>query len=247
MSTGRATLTVRGIDIEVVYKDIKNLHIGVYPPAGRVRVAAPRRLDGERVRLAVIQRLPWIKQQQKQMQDAVRQSEREMVTGESHYVWGSRLRMKVIERPGRAHVEVDRDRLLLYIQDGTDQEDRMKVLQRWHRSELRRAIEPLIEQWEPVVGQRVSQWGIRRMKTKWGSCNRESGRIWINLELAKKHPLCLEYVVVHEMAHLLERNHGDRFAKLMDSMLPDWRARRDALNKAPLADEVWTLLASHAV
>jgi predicted metal-dependent hydrolase len=246
MSTASATLTVRGIDVEVVYKDIKNLHIGVYPPDGRVRVAAPKRVDEERVRLAVIQRLPWIKQQQKQLQDAVRQSEREMVTGESHFVWGVRLRLRVVERPGRAHVEVDHDRLLLYLPEGTDHEARTKVLQRWHRSELRRAIEPLISQWEPVIGQTVAQWGIKRMKTKWGSCNRESGRIWINLELAKKHPLCLEYVLVHEMAHLLERNHGEHFAKLMDSFLPDWRSRRDDLNNAPLADEIWALRISQA-
>jgi predicted metal-dependent hydrolase len=246
MSTASATLTVRGIDIEVVYRDIKNLHIGVYPPVGRVRVAAPKRLDEERVRLAVIQRLPWIKQQQKQLRDAVRQSEREMVTGESHFIWGTRLRLRVIERPGRAHVEVDHDRLLLYVPEGTDQEARTKILHRWHRNELRRAIEPLISQWEPVVGQTASQWGIKRMKTKWGSCNRESGRIWINLELAKKHPHSLEYVVVHELAHLVERNHGERFAKLMDSLLPDWRARRDTLNNAPLADEVWTLRISQA-
>jgi predicted metal-dependent hydrolase len=246
MSTASGRLTVRGIDIEVVYKDIKNLHIGVYPPAGRVRVAAPKRLDKDRIRLAVIQRLPWIRQQQKQLQDAVRQSEREMVSGESHYVWGSRLRLRVIERPGGAHVEVDGDRLLLYMPEGSDQEARTDALQRWHRSELRRVIPPLISKWEPMIGRSVSRWGIKRMKTKWGSCNRESGRIWINLELAKKHPNCLEYVVVHEMAHLLERNHGEAFARLMDSLLPDWRSRRDALNNAPLADEVWTLTSQAA-
>ena len=240
MSTANGGLTVRGIDIEVVYKDIKNLHIGVYPPGGRVRVAAPKRLDKERIRLAVIQRLPWIRQQQKQLQDAVRQSEREMVSGESHYVWGSRLRLRVIERPGRAHVEVDLGRLLLYMPEESDREARTQALQRWYRNELRQAVPPLISRWEPMIERSVSQWGIKRMKTKWGSCNRESGRIWINLELAKKHPDCLEYVVVHEMAHLVERNHGERFAKLMDSLLPEWRARRDKLNAAPLADEAWT-------
>jgi predicted metal-dependent hydrolase len=239
MSTANEGLTVRGIDVEVVYKNIKNLHIGVYPPGGRVRVAAPKRLDKDRIRLAVIQRLPWIRQQQKQLQDAVRQSEREMVSGESHYVWGSRLRLRVIERPGRAHVEVDHERLLLYMPEESDREARTEVLQRWYRSELRRAVPPLISRWEPMIERSVSQWGIKRMKTKWGSCNRESGRIWINLELAKKPPDCLEYVVVHEMAHLVERNHGERFAKLMDSLLPDWRARRDTLNAAPLADEAW--------
>ena len=144
MSTANGKLTVRGIDIEVVYKDIKNLHIGVYPPDGRVRVAAPKRLDEDRIRLAVIQRLPWIKQQQKQLRDAVRQSEREMVTGESHYVWGSRLRLRVIERPGRAHVEVDHDRLLLYMPEGSDQEARTKVLQRlapWRAAQSRPATD----------------------------------------------------------------------------------------------------------
>jgi predicted metal-dependent hydrolase len=123
-------------------------------------------------------------------------------------VWGSRLRLKVVERPGRAHVEVDGDRLLLYMPERSDREARAKILQRWQRSELRRVIPQLISQWEPVVGRSVSQWGVKRMKTKWGSCNRESGRILINVGLAKKHPNCLEYVVVHEMVHLLERNHG---------------------------------------
>ena len=239
MSTANSHLTVRGIPIEVVYKDIKNLHIGVYPPAGRVRVAAPARLDDDRVRLAVIHRLAWIKQQRRQFQDATRQTPREMVTGESHYVWGKRLRLKVIERPGRAHVEVDGDRLLLYVPVGADQAARTKALQRWQRSELRRTVPSLIEHWEPAIGHRVPRWGIKRMKTKWGSCNRQTGRIWINLELAKKHPQSLEYVVVHEMAHLLEPNHGQRFAKLMDSLMTDWRIRRDALNAAPLADEAW--------
>jgi len=239
MSTANGSLTVRGINVQVVYKDIRNLHIGVYPPAGRVRVAAPRRLDDEQVRLAVIQRLAWIKRQRRQLQEAVRQSPREMVSGESHYVWGRRLRLKVIERPGQVHVEVDGDRLLLYMQEGSGTAARTRALQNWQRGELRRAVPPLISRWEPAIGRRVPQWGIRRMKTKWGSCNRETGRLWFNLELAKKHPLTLEYVVVHEMAHLLERNHGERFAKLMDSLMTDWRARRDALNAAPLADEAW--------
>jgi predicted metal-dependent hydrolase len=240
MSTAKAYLTVRGINIDVVYKDIKNLHIGVYPPVGRVRVAAPERLDVEQIRLAVIQRLPWIKRQRQQLQDAARLSHREMVTGESHYVWGVRHRLKVIQRPGPAHVEVDGDRLLLYVSEGTDGDARSKLLQDWQRKQLRLAVPPLIARWEPVIGRNVPRWSIRRMKTKWGSCNRETGHIWFNLELAKKHPLCLEYIVVHEMAHLLERNHGDRYTKLMDKYLPDWRSRRDQLNSAPLAEETWS-------
>lgn len=240
MSTASAYLTVRGINVDIVYKDIKNLHIGVYPPVGRVRVAAPRRLDQEQIRLAVIQRLPWIKRQRQQLQDAARQSPREMVTGESHYVWGVRTRLKVVERPGRPHVELDGDRLLLYVAPDTDLDARYKQLQDWHREQLRLAIPPLLDRWQPVVGREVPRWSVRRMKTKWGSCNRETGHIWFNLELAKKHPLCLEYIVVHEMTHLLERNHGERFMKLMDSSMPDWRNRRDQLNAAPLADEEWS-------
>jgi predicted metal-dependent hydrolase len=239
MSTSSAYLTVSGIDVDVVYKDIKNLHIGVYPPFGRVRVAAPVRLDDDRVRLAVIQRLPWIKKQRKQLQEVERQSEREMVTGESHYVWGVRHRLKVIERPGRAHIEVDGERLLLYTPTGTSAERRRTLLDHWYRQQLRAAIPDLITKWEPVLDVSVPRWSIRRMKTKWGSCNRETGHIWFNVELAKKHPDCLEYIVVHEMTHHLERNHGERFTKLMDGFMSDWRARRDQLNESPLRHEEW--------
>jgi len=239
MSTASAYLTVRGINVDVVYKDIKNLHIGVYPPLGRVRVAAPQHLDEEHVRLAVIQRLAWIKRQRKQLQDADRQSPRQMVTGESHYVWGLRYRLKVVERPGRASLALDGDRLVLQVPDGTDTEARLKLLQDWQRKMLRVEIPALIAKWETLIGREVPRWSIRRMKTKWGSCNRESGHLWFNLELAKKHSRCLEYLVVHEMVHLLERGHGERFTKLMDGFLPDWRSRRDDLNSAPLADESW--------
>lgn len=239
MSTASAYLTVSGINIDVVYKDIKNLHVGVYPPLGRVRVAAPKRLDDEQVRLAVIQRLPWIRRQRRQLQEAARQSPREMVTGESHYVWGVRHRLRVVERPGRGHVELDGERLLLYVHEGAESAARLKLLQDWQRAQLRVAIASLTETWEPAIGRAVSRWSIRRMKTKWGSCNRETGHVQFNLELAKKPPRCLEYIVVHEMTHLLERGHGERFTKLMDGFLPDWRNRRDELNGAPLPHEEW--------
>src|SRR5947207_10788886 len=239
MSTASAYLTVRGIDVDVVYKDIKNLHIGVYPPMGRVRVAAPKRLDDDQVRLAVVQRLPWIKRQRDQLRAAERQSVREMVTGESHYVWGVRRRLKVIERPGRSHLELDGDRLLLYMAPETGTEQRQKLLDRWYRAQLRGVVPSLITTWEAVLDVSVPRWSIRRMKTKWGSCNRETGHIWFNVELAKKHPDCLEYIVVHEMTHHLERNHGQRFTALMDGFMPDWRSRRDQLNTAPLASEAW--------
>lgn len=240
MSTASAYLTVRGIDVDVIYKDIKNLHIGVYPPLGRVRVAAPERLDDEQVRLAVIQRLPWIKRQREQLKAAPRQTEREMVTGESHYVWGLRKRLKVVERPGRTHLEVDGDRLVLYTPSSTTAEQRRAALDQYHRQQLREAIPGVIDTWEQKLEVSVPKWTIRRMKTKWGSCNRETRHLWFNVELAKKHPDCLEYIVVHEMAHYFERNHGERFTKLMDKYLPDWRSRRDSLNGSPLAQEEWS-------
>ncbi|MCK0439055.1 M48 family metallopeptidase [Gordonia alkaliphila] len=239
MSTANAYLTVRGIEVDVVYKDIKNLHITVHPPAGRVRVAAPTRFDDDQVRLAVVGRLAWIKRQREQLQAVERQTEREMVTGESHYVWGIRRRLKIVERPGRAHFELNGDRLVLYVPAGTSQDKRLDQLDKWYRAQLREAIPGLIAGWEQKLDVTVPKWTIKRMKTKWGSCNRETRHIWLNVELAKKHPDCLEYIVVHEMTHYFERNHGPTFTALMDAHLPDWRSRRDQLNDAPLADETW--------
>lgn len=241
MSTANAYLTVAGINVDVIYKDIKHIHVGVYPPLGRVRVAAPQHLDEERVRLAVVRRLPWIRKNQLQLRAAERQTHREMLTGESHYVGGRRHRLEVIETPGRSRVVVSGDRLVLRVPQGTSFKDRALVLERWHRRQLRERISELIAEWQPRIERPVSGWAIRRMKTKWGSCNREAGRLWFNLELAKKHPRCVEYIVVHELAHLVERGHGQQFIDLMDSLLPDWRARRDELNAAPLAAEEWTV------
>lgn len=240
MSTANAYMTIRGIDIDVIYKDIKNLHIGVYPPLGRVRVAAPNRFDDDAIRLAVIKRLPWIRQQRQQFKNAERQSEREMVTGESHYLWGSRYRLKIVDRPGRTHFEVDGDRLVLYTPPGRDSTSLRKALDGWYREQLRHVLPVVIARWEGKLGLSVPKWTIRRMKTKWGSCNRETRHICFNTELAKKHPDCLEYIVVHEMTHYLERGHGARFIKRMDSVMPDWRIRRDQLNAEPLAAEEWS-------
>jgi len=240
MSTTSAYLNVRGIDIDVVYKDIKNLHVGVYPPLGRVRVSAPRQLDDDQVRLAVVNRLPWIKRQRELLRNADRQSVREMVTGESHYVSGRRYRLTVTERPGRASIELAGEQLRLFVPPDSTAEQRREVLDRWYRDRLRAAIPGLISKWEPVLNVKVPRWSIRRMKTKWGSCNRRSGHVWFNVELAKKHPECLEYIVVHEMTHHLERNHTERFTGLMDVAMPDWRARRDRLNDSPLSAEEWT-------
>ena len=241
MSTANAYMRVSGIGVDVILKDIKNLHIGVYPPFGWVRVAAPERLTEEAIRLAIVQRLPWIKKQRDRLQNAERQSAREMVSGESHYVWGARLRLEIVEGPGRTKIEIAGSKLRLCAPPGADAERRRHVLDAWYRKQIKGAMPDLVKKWEPTIGNKVNGWTVRRMKTKWGSCNPKSGRISLNLELAKKHPGCLEYIVVHEMTHLRERAHGDRFTVLLDDYLPNWRALRDQLNQAPLAHEEWSV------
>lgn len=240
MNTTSVNITIRGIDVDVVYKDIKNLHVAVYPPLGRVRVSAPRQLDDDQIRRAVIHRLPWIKKQREELRSAERQSQREMVTGESHYVWGVRHRLEVIQRPGRPKVEFDAKRLLISSPRKTTVRQRRELLDRWYRQELRSVLPALIVKWESILGVSVPRWSIRRMKTKWGSCNRKTGHIWFNVELAKKHPHCVEYIVMHEMTHLVERNHGERFKALISEVMPQWRRHRDLLNSSPLAHEDWS-------
>ncbi|MFF9543947.1 M48 family metallopeptidase [Streptomyces albidoflavus] len=239
MSTASAHLTIAGLGVDVVYKNIKNLHISVYPPVGRVRVAAPERTAEDTVRLAVVQRLPWIKRQREQLQNAARQTKREMVSGETHYVWGRRYRLDVSRRSGNYSVEPRGNTLWVVTPDGSGPDARRAALDRWYRRELKAAVPDLLAKWEPITGVESERFVVRRMKTKWGTCVTNTRTIWLNPELAKKNPRCLEYVVVHELTHLLERGHSERFVALIDQFLPDWRARRDELNEAPLADEDW--------
>ena len=232
--------TVSGVKVEVVRKDIKNLHLGVYPPNGRVRVAAPLVVSNEAVRLAVIDKLGWIKRQKAKFAEQPRQSQREMVNGESHYFLGLRYRLRVHEQDAPAKVVVRGVASLdLFVRPGTSAEQREAVLLRWHREQLKALIPPLLEKWQAVLGVQVTDWGVKKMKTKWGSCNPVSRRIWFNLELAKKPVQCLEYIVVHELVHLLERHHNERFAALVEKHVPQWRHYREMLKKAPLGHEEW--------
>jgi predicted metal-dependent hydrolase len=241
MSTEQFQLTISGLKVDVVRKSIKNLHLGVYPPKGRVRVAAPISMTNEAVRLAVIDKLAWIKKQQAKFESQPRQSERKLVTGETHYFFGRKYRLSLIEQSRPSYVKVvGKSKLELSVRPESTVEQREKVVDRWQREALKLEIQPLIDKWEPVVGVEVANWGVRRMKTKWGSCKIEPKRIWINLELAKKPIECLEYIVVHELAHLHERNHNDRFVAIMDRCLPKWRSLRKLLNSSPLAHENWT-------
>lgn len=241
MNTERHQLHVSGLTVDVVRKAIKNLHLGVYPPDGRVRVAVPLAVSDEAIRLAVIGKLGWIKRQRKGFAGQARQSEREMVSGESHYFLGRRYRLRVTEHDGPARIAVrNKTSMELIVRPESGIEQRDQVLQRWYRAQLKALIPPLLEKWQPILGVHVEDWGVKKMKTKWGSCNVEARRIWFNLELAKKPARSLEYIAVHEMIHLLERNHNDRFTALMDKFLPTWRECRAELNRSPLAHEAWS-------
>jgi hypothetical protein len=197
-------------------------------------------IDDEAVRLAVISKLAWIKRQQAMFQGQDRQSAREYVSRESHYYWGERYLLNVAYHDAPPQVVVrNKTALDLFVREGSDTAKRERVLQEWYRQQLKTAIPPLIAKWEPIIGVEVTEWRVKRMKTKWGTCTIEARRIWLNLELVKKPPQCLEYIVVHEMVHLLERHHNERFVACMDEFLPQWRLFRDELNQAPLAHETW--------
>ena len=234
-------LTVSGITVDVVRKDIKHLHLAVYPPEGRVRVAVPLLVDDEAVRLAVVARLGWIKRQQTKFLEQERQSKRNYVSGESHYFQGRRYLLRVIYQEVSPKIVVrGTHRLEMSVRPGTDAIHRERIMLNWYRNNLRQVLPPMIEHWQTLLGVQCDHWGIKHMKTKWGTCNIEARRIWLNLELAKKSMRCLEYIVVHELVHLHERHHNARFTQLMDQALPNWRYLREELNREPLAHEDWT-------
>lgn len=239
-STEMHHILVNDIVVDVHRKDIKNLHLGVYPPDGRVRVAAPLNIDDDAVRLFVISKLGWIKKQQRELQAQPRQSKREFVSGESHYFLGDRYLLNLVYRSGQPEVSIrNKTHIDLIVREGSDYEYRKRVMTEWYRSELKALAGPLVEKWKSEIDVDLSHWGIRLMKTKWGSCNTERGRILLNLELAKKPQHCLEYIIVHELVHMLERHHNNRFVALMDKFMPQWRLYRDELNAFPLKHEQW--------
>lgn len=240
MSTAKSTIEVSGTTIAVAFKDIKNLHISVYPPEGQVRVSAPLQYDEEQIRLAVVQRLAWVRKEQKRFANAHRQTKRLMIDGETHYVLGRRYRLRVIEQAGRTILAIKGSRLELRTPADTTRDYRFRKLEDWYRDILKKEIPPLIAFWEDRLEVEVPKWTVRRMKTKWGSCNRDSRHLWFNLELAKKEPEAIEYVVAHEMMHYFESGHGDAFVALMDRHMSDWRERRNRLDGSPLAEERWS-------
>jgi len=234
-------ITLGNISIDVVRKDIKNLHLGVYPPNGRVRIASPLKIDDEAVRLFAISKMAWIKKHQLKFEAQKRQSKRQFVSGESHYYKGNRYLLNVIYHNAAPKVEIrNKTYIDLYIRVGSTLEQREKVLTEWYRRQLKDQIPPLIDKWQKIIGVEVSDWGIKKMKTKWGTCTIEKRRIWLNLELAKKSKQCLEYIIIHEMVHLMERNHSERFVAYMDKFIPQWHFYKDELNHSMLSHEKWS-------
>ncbi len=233
-------LNIGGLRVELVRKSIKNLHLGVYPPDGRVRVAVPPTVSDEAVRLAVVIRMGWINRQREKFLQQARQSERNYISGETHFHLGQRYRVRLIEQPGASHVRLTSDRRLeLSVPEGRGRQFRERVVQKWQRELLRERSQDLIIDWAARLGVEPPLIGIKRMKTKWGACNPAAKRIWLNLELIKKLPECISYLILHEVTHLIEPNHGDVFVALLDRHMPNWRTYRDELNRAPLAYEEW--------
>lgn len=223
------------ITVDVFFKDIKNIHLSVYPPTGRVRISAPVKMNLETIRVYAISKLGWIKKNQVRLRDQLRESPRDYVTRESHYFFGKRYLLKVSETDLAQTVILRHREIELVVKKGASYEQRQKLLEEWYRHQLKLKVGQKIAFWEKQMRLKVSELRIKKMRTKWGSCNHDAKRIWINLELAKKPEQCLEYIIVHEMVHLKERNHGPLFVSAMDKYLPQWRQIKDELNRLPIS------------
>ncbi|MFM9118582.1 MAG: M48 family metallopeptidase [Planctomycetota bacterium] len=232
-------LQLGAIEVEVILKDIKNVHLSVHPPLGRVRIAAPARMSMDTIRVFAISKLAWIKQQQRKLAAQERETTRDYVNRESHYVWGQRLLLTVVEKDQPPAVSVRLNKMTLSVRPGADRGQRQEILERWYREQVRSEVPQLIERWEKRLGVKVERFFVQRMKTRWGSCNPDTASIRLNTDLAKKPVLCLEYIVVHEMMHLLEPTHNARFIALMDRHMPQWPERRQLLNRLPVRHEDW--------
>ncbi len=232
------TLKLGNTTMDVILKDIKNVHLSVYPPAGRVRISAPAYMTMSTIRAFAISKLDWIRRQQKHIAAQDRESSRDYLERETHCLWGRRYLMQIAES-ARSGVELRHDSIILHARHGADIRARHKIMLNFYRDQLKQALPALRSKWEPIVGVTPAAVAVRRMKTLWGSCTPRRGTIRINLELAKKPPACLEYILVHELVHLIERSHNNRFIAYMERLMPDWRQRRDILNRLPSPHEDW--------
>jgi predicted metal-dependent hydrolase len=225
--------------IDVVFKDIKNVHLSVHPPTGRVRIAAPRRMNLDTIRLFAISKLGWIKQQQADLRAQEREPVRDYIDRESHYVWGKRYLLQVVETTATPSVTLKHNRLVLHLRPATDERKRQAFLDSWYREQIKAALPELLAKWQRLLRVQVQRVFIQRMRTRWGGCNPVTRNIRLNTDLAKKPRECLEYIVVHEMLHLLEPTHNARFIALLDQFMPTWQHYRETLNRLPLRHEQW--------
>ncbi|WP_380100572.1 M48 family metallopeptidase [Deinococcus radiophilus] len=220
----------------LILKDVKNVHLSVHPPDGRITLVAPLGTRSDVARAYAISKLEWIRKQQQALNEQARQSARAFTERETHYLWGRRYLMTVQEADGRPKVEVDHSQIILTVRPETSVAKRAEVMHRWHKSLLYEAVPPLISKWEDILQVRVQRYFLQRMKTRWGSCNPERGHIRLNTELVKKPKEMLDYVVLHEMAHLLDQTHGQQFQSILNAHFPQWREVRQELNALPLSE-----------
>lgn len=226
-----SSIKVDGIEIEVIRKKIKNMHLYVLPPDGRVRITAPLRVKDSTIRNFASLKLNWIKKHRAKYLEQKIQPEKIYASGEIHYYKGKGYLLNVIHTNKKQRAELcdEEGRINLYVRENSTAEQRKKVLTEWYRSQLKEQIPGLINKWEKIMGVKVESFGVKLMKTRWGTCNRNTGRIWINLELAKRSHKCLEYIVVHEMTHLIEKYHNKKFYSYMDMFMPGWKEIRKEL------------------
>ena len=234
-----AQLNLGEISVDVVFKDIKNVHLSVYPPTGRVRISAPARMKLDSIRIFAISKLDWIKRQQTKLRGQERETPREYLERESHYLWGRRYLLRVVEEDAVPGVELAHRAMILRVRPQATEEKKEAIVAQFYRAQIGEAVSSLISKWTALMGVTVERLYVRQMKTKWGSCNPRARAIRLNTELAKKPKHCLEYILVHELAHFFEPHHGDRFVRSMDKFMPQWRQYREELNRHPLSHESW--------
>ncbi|MCP3139328.1 M48 family metallopeptidase [Pyxidicoccus xibeiensis] len=233
------TLQIGEIAIEMTRKDVKHVHLSVHPPAGRVSLVAPRATRVEVARAYAISKMGWIREQRARLKAQARETPRRFVERESHYVWGRRYLLTLVEADEKPGVCLGHSRITLRVRPGTSAAKRADIIHDWHKTLLHEVVPPLIAKWEAKLGVRVTGYYLQRMKTKWGGCNHRAGNIRLNTELVKKPKDLVEYVVVHELLHLIEPTHSERFIGLLDKHYPSWREARAELNALPLAAEKW--------
>ena len=235
----QAKLHIGELEIDVVLKPVKNIHLSVKPPDGSVAISAPLHMSDNAIRAFAIGKLNWIKKQQIKLRSQDREAPREYLDRESHYVWGRRCLLNVVEHDAAPSVKVKHSRLILAVRNDIRLEAKAEAVERWYRSQLRDAVTPLLKLWQPKIGVAVEHVHIQRMKTRWGSCNPAKLSMRLNTDLAKKPRECLEYILVHELVHLIEPSHNANFVALMDQYLPSWPQLRDKLNALPVRHADW--------